>query len=127
MNPPFTFSSSTSTIRHCPRSIDSQIQHHWINLLLNSGQSKGQDRQLSSVVHQSNHPSFIPTTIISHKALRNELLLPKKCSDKQQSQQQSKIKRRARCMTFEEHLQRYYLPKWCLTYTTEFQHQKIKP
>ncbi len=60
--------------------------------------------------------------VVSHKSSRDELLSLKTYSDKQQS----KIKRRTRCTTFEEHLQRYYLPKWCLTYSKDFQHQKIK-
>jgi hypothetical protein len=89
--------------------------------LLNSGPLKEQHKQLSSVVHQCSLPSSIPITTAAQKASPERLFPLKKHPDKLQTfQQQSKIKRRPRCATFEEHLQRYYLSKWCLTHSKNF-------
>jgi hypothetical protein len=108
--------------------MDSHIQRRWMNSLLNSGQSKEHHTQLSPTIRQSSPSSSILNTLVSRKDLRSKLFFLKKCSDKRQNQhqQQYETKRRARCATFEEHLQRYYYPKWCFTYTRDFQHQKVK-
>jgi len=104
------FSLSTPIIPKCPLSIDFLIQRRWINSLLNSEQSKDHQKQLILTDRKFNPSSSISTKPILGKALQYNLVLPKKSSDK----------RRTRCTTFEEHLQRYYLSKWYLTYTKDF-------
>lgn len=102
-------SSRTTILKHSPSMI-TQIKHRWIHLLLNNRLSKGQDdRQLSSVVHQSSTPSI---------AARDTVSSGKSCNPPR-----TIVQRRPRCTTFAEHLQRYNRSPLCLTFTRTFHHQ----
>lgn len=92
-------------------SLITQIQHRWIHLLLNNRLSKEQDdRQLSSVVHQSSH--------------RTSIAVGKKgSSGRSNNPLRIKIERRPRCATFDEYLQRYNRSPLCLTSTRKFHQQ----
>ncbi|UJR28059.1 hypothetical protein I4U23_009315 [Adineta vaga] len=93
------------------------IQSYWINPWLNSRQLKEQQKQLSIYAHRDIHPSSKSTILISNKVPQNNILLQNNQSDKRHNQRRCTITRRKRCITFDEHLQRYYSSRWCLTST----------
>ncbi|CAF2501347.1 unnamed protein product [Rotaria sp. Silwood2] len=109
-------STSNSVMQNSPSLITSHIQRCGINSLLNNSQSEGHNKQLPTTVYQSNHPSSIPIRLVSCNISQY----------KRQTQQQYEITKRPKCIKFEEYFEEYYLPKWCLTYTSEFKHQKNK-
>ncbi|CAF3674106.1 unnamed protein product [Adineta steineri] len=107
--------TTTTTIPHSSLSIDNQIQHRWINALLNSSQSKEYHKQMSMSIQKNAYPSLESSILVPNKALQSNVITSKTDSNKREIQR----KKRIQCITYEEHLQRYYLPKWCLTYTKD--------
>ena len=85
--------------------IDCHLQRRWLHSLVNSAQQKEQDNQLTPTVHQLHFPSSTGASCSSKNVFSHKLV--------------SKVPRRPRCSTFEEHLQRYYASNWSLTSTRD--------
>ncbi|CAF0901076.1 unnamed protein product [Adineta ricciae] len=90
------------------------LQRHWINPWLNSRQLREHHKQLSLHAQRDIHLSSKSNTSISNRVLPSNVM-PQK--ERPCDKQRSKIRRRKRCVNFEEHLQRYYSSRWCFIST----------